>query len=248
MASRFASISDEEVKEFTEKLENENTKKKTLYDIKEYLDACDEKREIEDITPVELQEIIKKFVLAVRKKNGEEYEPSSLRAFIQSIDRHLRKNNYGFSVLNDKEFHEVQDILKKKQKQLKSIGKGNRPNAADPLSDEDIDTFYSRKVLGIHSPSALLNTLWMNNCTFFGMRPGKEQRDLCWGDLQLKTDLEGSCFIEFNIERQTKTRTGENLRNIREKKPKMYEDKSNADRRQHLLGLQRAPAHKHDDR
>ena len=82
MASRFASISDE-VKEFTEKLENENTKKKTLYAIKvfkEYLDACDEKREIEDITPVELQEIIKKFVLAVRKKNGEEYEPSSLRA------------------------------------------------------------------------------------------------------------------------------------------------------------------------
>ena len=34
MASRFASISDKEVKEFTEKLENENTKKKTLYDIK----------------------------------------------------------------------------------------------------------------------------------------------------------------------------------------------------------------------
>ena len=34
MTSRFASISDEEVKEFTEKLETENTKKKTLYDIK----------------------------------------------------------------------------------------------------------------------------------------------------------------------------------------------------------------------
>ena len=59
-ASRFASISDEEVKEFTEKLENENTKKKTLYDIKvfkEYLDDSDEKREIEDITPVELQSL-----------------------------------------------------------------------------------------------------------------------------------------------------------------------------------------------
>ena len=197
MASRFASISDEEVKEFTEKLENENTKKKTLYDIKvfkEYLDACDEKREMEDMTPVELQEIIKKSVLAVNK-NSEEYEPSSVRVVIQSIDLHLRKNNYGFSVLNDKEFHEVQDILKKKQKQLKSIGKGNRPNAADPMSDEDTDTFYSRKVLGIHSPRALLNTLWMNNCTFFGMRPGKEQRDFCWGDLQLKTDSEGNCFI-----------------------------------------------------
>ena len=31
------------------------------------------------------------------------------------------------------------------------MGKGNRPNAADPLSDEDIDTFYSGRVLGIHS-------------------------------------------------------------------------------------------------
>ena len=49
MASRFASISDEEGKDFTEKLENVNTKKKTLYDIKvfkDYLDACDEKREM----------------------------------------------------------------------------------------------------------------------------------------------------------------------------------------------------------
>ena len=56
------------------------------------------------------------------------------------------------------------------------------------------------------------------------MRPGKEPRDLCWGDLQLKTDLEGNHLIDFNIKKQTKTHTGKNLPNIREKKPKMYED------------------------
>ena len=163
-----------------------------------------------------------------KKKNGNEYEPSSIKAFLQSIDRYLRENNHGFSVLNDKEFHEVQDILKKKQKQLKSIGKGNRPNAADPLSDEDIATFYRCGVVGIDSPRALLNALWLNNSIYFGMRPGKEQRDLCWGDLQLKTDSEGNCFFEFSQERQTKTRTGENPRNVREKKPQMYENKNNS--------------------
>ena len=42
------------------------------------------------------------------------------------------------------------------------------------------------------------------NCTFFGMRPGKEQRDLCWGDLQLKTDSEGNCFIEFTLKDKRK--------------------------------------------
>ena len=47
------------LKSLQKKLENENAKKKSFYDIKvfkEYLDACDEKRENEDITPVELQE------------------------------------------------------------------------------------------------------------------------------------------------------------------------------------------------
>ena len=33
----FASITDEEVKEFTDKLDNENTKMKTLYDMKVFL-------------------------------------------------------------------------------------------------------------------------------------------------------------------------------------------------------------------
>ena len=71
MASRFASISDDEVKEFTEKLENENTKKKTLYDIKvfkEYLDACDEKREIEDIRPWNCKKSSKNLFLLCERK------------------------------------------------------------------------------------------------------------------------------------------------------------------------------------
>ena len=70
-AARFVVVSDDDVNAFSEQQENENTKKKTLYDLKifrEFLETCDEKREIENVTPVELQAIIKKFVLAVRKK------------------------------------------------------------------------------------------------------------------------------------------------------------------------------------
>ena len=104
-----------------------------------------ERRKIEEIPPNELKNLAKRFVLSVRKKNGEEYEPSSIRAFLQSIDRYLRKNGYPVSLLNDKEFSEVQDILKKKQKQLKSMGKGNKPNSADPLTDEEIEQLYTAK-------------------------------------------------------------------------------------------------------
>ena len=37
------------------------------------------------------------------------------------------------SVLNDKEFHEVYNIVKKKQKQLKSIGKETLESELTPL-------------------------------------------------------------------------------------------------------------------
>ena len=92
----------------------------------EFLNSEEEERNIENI-PASEQQLAKKFVLGVRKKNGEEYEPSSLRGFLQSVDRHLRKKECTFSLLNDKEFCEVQDILRKKQEQLKDIGKRNKP-------------------------------------------------------------------------------------------------------------------------
>ena len=68
-AARFVVVSDNDVNVFSEQQENENTKKKMLYDLKifrEFLKTCDTKREIENVTPMELQTIIKKFVFAVR--------------------------------------------------------------------------------------------------------------------------------------------------------------------------------------
>ena len=115
-------FTEEQIASFTEDQENANTKKKTVSDLKlfnEFLNSEEEERNIENIPAAELQQLAKKFVLGVRKKNGEEYEPSSLRGFLQSVDRYLRKKGCTFSLLNDKEFCEVQEILKKKQKQLK---------------------------------------------------------------------------------------------------------------------------------
>ena len=116
MASkRFVKFTEEEIASFTEDQENANTKKKTVFDLKfELLNREEEERNIENIPAAELQQLAKKFVLGVRKKNGEQYEPSSLRGFLQSVDRYLRKKGCIFSLLNDKEFCEVQDILKKK--------------------------------------------------------------------------------------------------------------------------------------
>ena len=61
-------------------------------------------REVHTIEPTELNKYLAEFIRSVRRKDGEDYEPSSLRYLVLSIERHLRKNNYPKSIINDKQF------------------------------------------------------------------------------------------------------------------------------------------------
>ena len=63
-----------------------------------------DEREVQNIESVELNKHLAKFIRSVRRKDGEDYEPSKLRCFVSSIERHLKKNNYTKSIINDKEF------------------------------------------------------------------------------------------------------------------------------------------------
>ena len=83
-----------------------------------YLQNCDENREIEDLSAEELNERCCTFVLSVRKRDGNEYEPSTLKRFSCSIDRYLKRHNSKFSLLNGSEFEKCRRVLQSKQKQL----------------------------------------------------------------------------------------------------------------------------------
>ena len=146
MASdRFVKLSEADIKSFSEEQENVNTEKKTLYDLKlfkEFLTNEEERRELQEIPAAKLQQFAINCVLGVRKKNGEEYEPSSLRGLLQSFDRFLRRNGSTFSLLNEKEFCDLQDVLKKKsQSNLKLLGKATSQMA--PMCSQTTVHFIS---------------------------------------------------------------------------------------------------------
>ena len=90
--------------------------------------------------------ILAKFVLSVRKSDGHEYEPSSLRSITGNIDRKLGRQKYGHTVLDsqDDAFRLTRDALKAKQKSFKKQGRENRPNKTDAVTDEEI-TFCTKK-------------------------------------------------------------------------------------------------------
>ena len=54
------------------------------------------------------------------------------------------------------------------------------------------------------------------------IRGGKEQRELRWGDVKLKQTPGEKGYLEYSVERQTKTRTGSDPRDTRKIKPRMY--------------------------
>ncbi|CAG2186385.1 unnamed protein product [Mytilus edulis] len=223
----FLHLDDNGVQNFLDKQQNKNTAKKSFYDlalVTRFLKKKKETREIQTIPVVELDSLLSNFVLTVRKKDGQEYEPSTIRGFISSVERKLRRHKYGHSIMgddNDESFHLTRETLKAKQKLLKQKGKGNKPKRAQPLTDEEIAMLFDKNVLGDNSPKALLNTVWLNNCVQFGLRGVSEHYSLRWGDVTLNTASDGTKYLELN-ERQTKTRTGANVADVREVSPKIY--------------------------
>ena len=230
--NRFKAVN---VNNFIDEHENINTVKKTFSHLKlmnEFLTIHKENRPIHAIPPTELDDYLSEFILSVRTKGNNEYEPSSLRGMIGSFDRHLRKRNYETTIMGGgRQFSKTRDALKAKQKDLKGQGKGSKPNRADPLLDHQIDQLYDFKQLGKQNPNSVLNTLWYLNTLHFGMRGGStEHRAMCWGDVILKHDDERKVdFLEYH-ERATKTRTGDDVTNTRVCPPRMYATPDNPER------------------
>ena len=78
-------------------------------------------------------------------------------------------------------------------------------------------------------PESILNTLWFYNTAGFGLRGVDEHRQMTYGDVSLKTDADGLDYLEFS-ERSTKTRQGGDTTNLRQVKPKIWENTSNKGR------------------
>ncbi|CAH3144746.1 unnamed protein product, partial [Porites lobata] len=148
MAERFYTFDIREVEKFIDNEENSNTRKKAKNDmalLSSFMAKEKENRQVEEIPPQELDNYLSRFLLSVRKKNGD--------------DVISKKCRYSESVITGQNFARTRDALKSKQKHLKRLGKGNKPNEASSLSPEERDILFERKEMGFSSPKALINTL-----------------------------------------------------------------------------------------
>lgn len=123
-----------------------------------FLKERNEKRKLEEIPPEHLNHILSEFIITVKRKGGDEFEPSSLTGFLCSFDRHLKAFKYPKNLIEDLEFEQILKALKARRRQLKKEGKGNTPNAAEVITDEEVNILYVKKLLGITTAQVLPNT------------------------------------------------------------------------------------------
>ena len=104
--------------------------------------------------------------------------------------RYLTENEYEHDIFNRAIFKTSRDVPKTKRLELKKMGKGNKPNHAEPLSPDE-ERLWTSGILDVNScnPATLQNTMWFWNAKLLGLRGADEHRQMQWGDLTLETDI-----------------------------------------------------------
>ncbi|CAN2390381.1 DNA-binding transcription factor activity, partial [Pristimantis euphronides] len=223
LMSQLSSPAAQECVYMGQQQKNINTARKTTSDIQtlqNFMREINENRKIEEVPHTELDTLLSKFILLVKRKDGNEYEPHTLRCMVGSIDRYLKEHSYNHTIIygNSKDFPLTKQSLNAKIKFLKKIAESNPPVRQEGLTDDDIENLFKAGTLSLDNPTSLLNLVFFNNGIHFALRT-KEQYSLQWGDIKLKIDPKGNQYLEYS-DRQTKML--ENCKNVRQMKPRIY--------------------------
>lgn len=183
-------------------MENKNTQRKTDTDIRiliTYLRSINEMKPPENIPPLELDRYLSTFFSIVKKHDGNEYEPASLRGMLCSVERYLKMKNYPASVTRDLIFANTRHALKLKQQKLRELGKGSK-KPIEPFGKvtlEKVDQLFSAHEMGPYTPMSVINTLCFVFIVHFRLRKAIDHKNLLWGDVRLKTNEQGKEYLSY---------------------------------------------------
>ena len=122
---------------------------------------------------------LSRFVLEVRKKNGELYPPSSLVSLVMGLQSHIRLTcKRDLDILNSPEFEEFRQVFDGELKRITNTGLGQKKKQAEPIRDDEENQLWKLKLLGGYNARVLVNTMVYLNGKHFSLRSGSEHRSL----------------------------------------------------------------------
>ena len=137
-----------------------------------------------------MDEILQQFYARVKRKDGTDYELSSLANMQAALDRRLREAGYMYLLLTSRYFLNSRNVLEGKARLLREQGKGKRPNKSCSQSNDEIEQLWQSSQFGYHSPMALINTLWWLFTLHFVLRRRQEHYNMKIEDFTFKNQAE----------------------------------------------------------
>ena len=107
---------------FSATSENKNTKRSTDYwtnIFQEWAKTRGKNEQLESYKVPELNEALAQFFAKLRRENGKDYEPDSLKVMQAALDRHLRSKTYPKSIVRDTEFLSSRKVLEGNARKLR---------------------------------------------------------------------------------------------------------------------------------
>jgi len=146
---------------------------------------------IETMPPEELDKVLTKFYAEVKKRDGDDYAPESLKIMQSAIERHLKDKNYSLSIVRSREFHNSQEVLNAALS-LRQQGKGKRPNKAQPLTPDEESALWEKGQLGDFNGKVLTNVNFENLTEHLGLHGRQEHYDAYVEDLVIRRQEDGT--------------------------------------------------------
>ena len=152
-----------------------------------------------EMAPNDLAYWMGKFILEVRKKDGEEYPPKSLYALICCFKRFFEQN--GVHDINplcvaNAVFGNFRATLDAEMKRFHGAGLGTTTKQAQPIPPDEEALLWSCGMFGTHNAKAILNAVYFYNCKVFGLRSYDEHCNLRCAQYK-KVDDQGCVYLEY---------------------------------------------------
>ena len=213
------------IQKYKQKSKNANTTKATTQWIRvfsQWGQKRDYPQNIEVLVPNTLDSTLQHFFAEINKKDGKDYEPSSLAAMQSSIDRYSHEPNYEYSILNSRFFKGSRDVLENKTRLLREKGLGKKPNKTNSLTRQEKDIMWECGQLGGKTPKSIIATLWWKLTQHFGLQGRREHHSMRAEDFSFRKDETGASYIVYT-EGITKTRQSGLHQQSRLQLPKIFE-------------------------
>ena len=114
---------------------------------------------MEEIDAESLDEVLSRFYGEIRKQDGREYEPDSLRVMQSSLHRYISEKGYNKSILKDQVFNASRKILEGKARVLREQGMGKKKNASKAIDSGKEDILWNYQKLSHSSCTSLVRTM-----------------------------------------------------------------------------------------